>query len=136
MSLNKTTLSGNLGADADLRYMDNGNAVCSFSLAVTDRVPKSNGEWGEWTNWVDCVIFGKRGEALAPWLRKGTKISLVGHIHTRSYEKDGQRIKRWEVRVDDLELMQYKREQQQSEPAYAPAQQPPVPDVYDNDIPF
>lgn len=136
MSLNKTTLSGNLGADAELRYMDNGNAVCSFSLAVTDRVPKDNSEWGEWTNWVDCVIFGKRGEALAPWLRKGTKISLVGHIHTRSYEKDGQRIKRWEVRVDDLELMQYKREQQQPEPTYAPAQQPTVPDVYDNDIPF
>lgn len=68
MSLNKVTLSGNLGADADLRYMGNGTAVCSFSLAVNDRMPKGDGEWGEWTNWPDCVIFGKRAEALAPWL--------------------------------------------------------------------
>lgn len=136
MSLNKVVISGNLGADADLRYMDNGTAVCSFSLAVNDRMPKGNGEWGEWTNWPDCVLFGKRAEALSAWLRKGTKVSLLGHIHTRSYEKDGQHIKRWEVRVDDLELMQYKREHQQPEPAYSPAQQPTVPDVYDNDIPF
>lgn len=136
MSLNKVTLSGNLGADADLRYMGNGTAVCSFSLAVNDRMPKGDGEWGEWTNWPDCVIFGKRAEALAPWLRKGTKVSLLGRIHTRSYEKDGQSVKRWEVRVDDLELMQYKREQQQTEPACPPAQQAPAPDVYEDDIPF
>ena len=37
-------------------------------------------------------MFGKRAEALAPWLRKGTKISLIGRIHTRSYQKDGQSI--------------------------------------------
>ena len=82
-------------------------------------------------------MFGKRAEALAPWLRKGTKISLLGHLRTRSYEKDGQRVKRWEVRVDDVELMQYKREQQAataSEHAAAPGLA--MPDVYDGDIQF
>lgn len=137
MSLNKITLSGNLGADAELRYTKSGNPVVSFSLAVNERTPQGDGTWGEYTNWPDCVMFGKRAEALAPWLRKGTKISLLGHIHTRSYQKDGQSIKRWEVRVDDVELMQYKREQQalaaDTAPA-APMQQ--AQDIYDDDIPF
>lgn len=138
MSLNKITLSGNLGADAELRYTKGGNPVVSFSLAVGERTPQGDGTWGEYTNWIDCVMFGKRAEALAPWLRKGTKISLIGHIHTRSYQKDGQSIKRWEVRVDDVELMQYKREQQapvQAEQA-APQVQAQAPDLYDDDIPF
>lgn len=137
MSLNKITLSGNLGADAELRYTKSGNPVVSFSLAVNERTPQGDGTWGEYTNWPDCVMFGKRAEALAPWLRKGTKISLIGHIHTRSYQKDGQSIKRWEVCVDDVELMQYKREQQalaaDAAPA-APMQQ--AQDIYDDDIPF
>lgn len=141
MSLNKVTLSGNLGADAELRYTKAGNPVITFSLAVNERVPQSDGSWGDYTNWPDCVMFGKRAEALAPWLRKGTKISLLGHLRTRSYEKDGQRVKRWEVRVDDVELMQYKRDQQQQAPApvdaaSAATAQQTVPDVYDDDIPF
>lgn len=78
MSLNKITLSGNLGADAELRYTKSGNPVVSFSLAVNERTPNGDGTWGEYTNWPDCVMFGKRAEALAPWLRKGTKISLIG----------------------------------------------------------
>lgn len=152
MSLNKVTLSGNLGADAELRYTNGGNPVVSFSLAVNDRVPQSDGSWGDYTNWPDCVMFGKRAEALAPWLRKGTKISLLGHLRTRSYEKDGQRVKRWEVRVDDVELMQYKRDQQAApasanaaapglamatgDPSPIQPAQPAMPDVYDDDIQF
>lgn len=139
MSFNKVTLSGNLGADAELRYTKGGNPVVSFSLAVNERTPNGDGTWGDYTNWPDCVMFGKRAEALAPWLRKGTKISLLGRIHTRSYQKDGQSIKRWEVRVDDVELMQYKREQQSPasvDTATAATAQATAPDVYDSDIPF
>ena len=133
MSLNKTTLSGNLGADAELRYTKSGNAVASFSLAVSERVPQGDGQWGEYTSWIDCVMFGKRAESLAPCLRKGMKISLLGHLHTSIDQKDGQTVKLWEVRVDDVELMQYKREAQQPQ---APAAYGGTPDVYDSDIPF
>ncbi len=130
MSLNKITLSGNLGADAELRSTKDGNPVATFSIAVNERRPQGDGTWGDYTNWLDCVMFGKRAEALAPWLLKGTKISLIGHVHTRTYEKDGQSIKRWEIRVDDLELMQARRGQQEPQPASNSS------DVYDSDIPF
>lgn len=130
MSLNTITLSGNLGADAELRYTKGGSPVATFSIAVNERRQQGDGTWGDYTNWLDCVMFGKRAEALAPWLLKGTKVSLIGHVHTRTYEKDGQSIKRWEVRVDDLELMQAKRGQQEPQPASNGS------DVYDSDIPF
>lgn len=134
MSLNKVVLSGNLGADAELRYTKSGNPVVSFSLAVNERTQQSDGTWGDYTNWPDCVMFGKRAEALSPWLRKGTKISLTGRIHTRSYQRDGQNVKRWEVRVEDVELMQHKREQQA--PTETQAQPTAEPSIYDSDIPF
>lgn len=154
MSLNKVTLSGNLGSDAELRYTKGGAPAVSFSLAVNERVQKGDGEWGDYTNWVDCCMFGKRAESLAPWLQKGAKISLLGHIRTHSYERDGQRIKRWEVRVDDVELMQYKREAQQPAQQYASADAaaptlapttpqpqpiaaaPTMPGLYDADVPL
>ena len=134
MSLNKIVLSGNLGADAELRYTKSGNPVVSFSLAVNERTQQSDGTWGDYTNWPDCVMFGKRAEALSPWLRKGTKISLTGRIHTRSYQRDGQNVKRWEVRVEDVELMQHKREQQA--PTETQAQPTAEPSIDDSDIPF
>lgn len=130
MSLNKITLCGNLGADAELRSTKSGNPVVTFAIAVNERTPHGDGTWGDYTNWLDCVMFGKRAEALAPLLLKGMKVSLIGHVHTRTYEKEGQNIKRWEIRVDDLELMQVKREQREPQPLSNSS------DAYDSDIPF
>lgn len=132
MSLNKVTASGNLGADSVLRVSKSGTPVLTFSVAVAERVQRADGDWGDYTNWVDCVMFGKRAEALEPWLKKGAKVALIGRLHTGTYEADGRKCKKWEVRVDDIELMQYRREKQQT------AQDAPASpmDVYDEDIPF
>lgn len=132
MSLNKLTASGNLGADAALRMTKSGSPVLTFSVAVAERVQQADGAWGDYTNWLDCVMFGKRAEALGPWLKKGAKVALIGRMHTSTYEVDGRKCKKWEVRVDDIELMQYRREKQQAAQG-APAS--PM-DVYDEDIPF
>ena len=58
MSLNTLALSGNLGADAELRCTKGGSAVLTFSLAVTERMPNGDGTWGDRTGWVDCTMFG------------------------------------------------------------------------------
>lgn len=119
MSLNTLTISGNLGADAELRYTRNQSAVMTVSVAVNERVPNGDGSYSERPNWVDCIMFGKRAEALAPWLRKGNKVAIVGHLHQSVWEKDGQRRSRLEVRIDEIELMSAQREAQA--PAAAPA---------------
>ena len=128
MSLNTLTLSGNLGADAELKYTKAGSPVATFSLAVNERVPKQDGTWGDRTNWIECSMFGKRAEALSTYLRKGTKVSIVGHLHQSVWQYEGKNRSRLDVRVDELELMSVRRDQQQP--------QVQSPDVYAEDAPF
>ena len=141
MSINHGILSGNLGANSELRYTKSGTPILTFSLAGNDRVPNGDGTWGDYTNWPDCSMFGKRAEALAPYLTKGVKVTVSGRVRTHTYQKDGQNLKRWEIRVENVELMQVKRDQQgaysqPAEQAAQPVAPPPAPDVYDEDIPF
>lgn len=138
MSINHVILSGNLGANAELRYTKSQTPVLTFPLAVNDRVHNGDGTWGDYTNWPDCSMFGKRAEALAPYLTKGVKVTVSGRVRTHTYQKDGKNFKRWEIRVENVELMQVKREQQgaYAQPVGQAAAAPTMPDAYDEDIPF
>ncbi len=133
MSLNTCTESGRLGKAAELRYTTTGVAVVTFSIAVDERRKQPDGSYQDEANWFDCVMFGKRAEALQPYLAKGTKLSLVGHLRQSTYERDGQKRSRVEIVVDDVELMNTRREQQTADPA---PQAVEAASVYDSDIPF
>lgn len=135
MSLNVVTISGNLGKAAELRQTRAGLSVVSFSVAVNERKKQSDGSYSDYTNWLDCTMFGNRAEALQPYLAKGAKLSLVGHLHKSSWEQDGQRFSKVEIIVDEVELMNTRREKQQPEgsPAPEPVQ---AGSIYDDDIPF
>jgi len=63
-------IAGNLGKAAELKTLPSGKTVCNFSVAVKDREKK--------TKWVDCSLWGARGEAIARYLEKGTKVAIVG----------------------------------------------------------
>lgn len=143
-SLNSVTLSGNLGQDAEVRYTNNGLAITSFSLAVSKSRRQSDGSYKDVTSWVDCVMYGNRGEAMYGngMLQKGVRLAIVGRLHQNVWEKDGQRRSKLEVIVDNVVTMTAQRQQQQGYQAapqqqYQAAQQPAAyPDVYDEDIPF
>lgn len=134
MSLNSITLSGYLGADSDLRYTNNNLAVLNFSLAVGESVPDGKGSYKERTDWIDCVMFGKRADSLAVWLQKGSKISLTGRLHTSVYEKDGIKRKLYKVKVENVELMQHNQKKTvESDPGLDSSE---CVSVYENDVPF
>ena len=134
-SLNTCTLSGNIGNDAEVRYTAGGMAITSFSLAVNHRRKQQDGSYADETSWVDCTIFGKRGESLQAngYLQKGAKLAVVGHLRMSTWEADGQRRRKLEVIVDNIIGMTNYRKPQQPQ---AQQQQAYVPDVYDEDIPF
>lgn len=73
------TVTGNLGKDAALRDVGKDN-VCSFGVASEAKV---KGE--KVTTWVDCSIWGKRGESLCQYLTKGSKVTVVGELSTREH---------------------------------------------------
>ena len=146
MSINRVNISGNLTRDPELRVTASGTQVPSFGVAVNDRRRNpQTGEWEDYPNFVDCTMFGTRAEAVRRYLSKGSKVAIEGKLRYSSWEKDGERRSKIGVIVDEIEFMsragrdgQEAMEQPHpSQPmmATAPAQ-PPMPDLYDEDIPF
>ena len=130
MSINRVMISGNLTRDAEIRSTQSGMAILGFGVAVNDRRKNQHtGEWEDWPNFVDCTMFGIRGEKLQPYLVKGTKVAIEGKLRYSSWETDGQRRSKLSVIVDDLEFMSSKHDD-------APKQVDASAEVYDSDIPF
>ncbi len=88
--MNSVQLLGNLAKDAELRYTKSGKAVASFTLAAyTPYYDTATNEQKEITAFVNCVAWGKQGEAVGN-LRKGNRCFVEGRLQTRSYEaQDG-----------------------------------------------
>ncbi|HEU5072996.1 MAG TPA: single-stranded DNA-binding protein [Polyangiaceae bacterium] len=102
--MNKVFLLGNLGADPELKEFD-GNAKLRFRLATSATWrDKVSGELKERTDWHTLTMWGKRAEALAGILTKGSRVMVEGRLETRSYEADGNMKYVTEVKVDDLFL--------------------------------
>ena len=167
MSINSASISGNLTRDAELKKTKAGKPILSFGVAVNDRRrnPQTN-DWEDYPNFIDCVMFGSRAEALANYLTKGTKVAIEGKLRYSSWERDGQKRSKIEVAVDEIEFMSSRNGGQGNggyqnggfqggnaggfqqggnvggyQPAPAPAANPaPAIDasstVYDDDIPF
>jgi len=104
-SVNKVTLIGHLGRDAETAYTASQTAVTKFSVATNRRwKDQASGEWKEETNWTNCVLW--RGENVAPYLTKGKQIYVEGRLQTRSYDdKDGKKVWTTEVVAEDVILL-------------------------------
>ena len=89
-SVNKVILLGNLGQDPDIRTMQNGKKVCTFSLATSDSwKDKETGEKKEKTEWHRVVVFneGLIG-VVESYIKKGTKLYVEGSLQTRKWTDD------------------------------------------------
>ena len=142
MGINRVNLSGNLTRSPELKATKSGMSVLDFGLAVNDRRKNpQTGEWEDYPNFVDCSVFGKRGESLANILEKGMKVALEGRLRWRQWEKDGQKRSKLSVIVDEIEFLsksdggQRQRPYTAATPSATP-QQAGIADVYDDDIPF
>ena len=105
--MNRVAISGNLTRDAELRQTQGGMAVANFGVAVNDRRKnQATGEWEDFPNYVDCTLFGRRAESLAPILTKGKKVALEGKLRWSEWEaKDGTKRSKLSVVVEEIELM-------------------------------
>ena len=134
--MNSWNFTGNLGRDAEQRFTTNGDSVVSFSVGV-----KSGFGEKASTTWVNCSMFGKRGESALPYLKKGTQVGIVGEVNNREYQdKDGQKRYSLDVRVSDMTLLGGKsdRSEPEAKPQQRNAQGAPKASIddMDDDIPF
>ena len=106
-SINKVILIGNLGADPDIRAMQNGDKVVQLSIATSDRwKDKATGEPRERTEWHRVVIFNEAiGNIAEQYLKKGSTVYLEGQLQTRKWtdQQSGQ-----EKYTTEIVLQRYK----------------------------
>lgn len=83
--MHKATVIGHLGADVELRYLPDGQAVANFSVASTHKYKDAAGVQQESTEWFAVSVFGKMGEAANEYLKKGSQVFVSGRFKSRSY---------------------------------------------------
>lgn len=166
MSLNKVILIGRLGRDPEVRYMPNGEAVCNFSLATSEKWKAKDGTSQERTEWHNISMFGRLAEIAGQYLKKGSQVYIEGRIQSRKYtDKTGVERTAYEIICSEMKMLdskssgggggQYAPEAPDYDAPAAPAYQnepaapPPAPrrrpeaakpvvpvDDIDSDIPF
>ena len=104
MAINHVTISGNLTRSPELRKTASGYGVLNFTVAVNERTKDVNGDYADRANYIDCVIFGKRADALEGKMYKGQQVSIEGRLHYSSWEQDGKRRSKLEVYVNEIVL--------------------------------
>jgi len=116
MARNVCLLEGLMGKDPELKRIGNGSAVCNFSVATSEKYQKA-GEEKETTDWHSVVCWGSLAEYAAEHLKKGSPVTIIGKIKTRSYEKDGVKKYVTEIVADVVLPGKKKEEQSASMPA-------------------
>lgn len=148
MSINRVNITGNLTREPELRATAGGTQMLAFGVAVNDRRRnQQTGEWEDSPNFVDCIVFGSRAEAVSRFISKGSKVAIEGKLRYSAWEtKEGQRRSKLEVVVDEIEFLSRANGQQVTSPAAEAAKvadtpvysapRAPEPEFYDADIPF
>jgi len=106
-SVNKVVLVGNLGKDPEMRYTQNGGAVANFSIATTESWKnKQTGEYENKSEWHNIVVFGKFGEMVGQYLKKGAKVYVEGKLQTNKWQgQDGQDRYKTEIIANDIQML-------------------------------
>ena len=121
------TIAGKLGADAIVRNTQGGDSVCSFSVAVDQREGRDKS-----TNWFRVSLWGKRGDALAPYLLKGAAVTVTGSFSVSEYEGKTQ----LNIRASEIALQGGRGEQSGRAQEPHPGAHGGDPADLDDSIPF
>lgn len=103
----KAFVAGNLTRDPEMRATPSGAQVCNFSLAVNRSFKGSDGSQQDQVSYIECVAWGRAGETIAQYTKKGSSLMVTGRLEQRSWEDkaSGQRRSRTEVIVEDFTFL-------------------------------
>ncbi len=100
---NSVKLIGRLGMDPEVKLLDKGSKVATFSLATSDRYTLKDGSKQEQTQWHSIVVWGKLAVICEKYLKKGKEIAIDGHLAYRTWEdKNGTRHYKSEIIASDI----------------------------------
>jgi len=134
--VNKVILIGNLGKDPEVRSLESGVKVASFSLATTESYKNKEGQKVEQTEWHNIVMWRGLAEVAEKYLKKGSQIFLEGKIRSRSWDdKEGNKRYTTEIIADTFTMLGSKKEGAPT-PTNEPEPTPPVAPGPEDDLPF
>ncbi|MBI1838645.1 MAG: single-stranded DNA-binding protein [Flavobacteriia bacterium] len=146
-SVNKVILIGNLGKDPEVRRLENGAVVASFSIATSEvYTDRTSGEKKELTDWHNIVVWRGLAEVAEKYIKKGYKVYVEGRLKNRSWQdKEGNTRYTTEIIADELNILS-RPENSEKTQSQAPYTTPPsssVPSKMDDllndevdDLPF
>lgn len=137
-NMNSIAISGRLTRDPDLRRTQDGTPVCSFSVAVDRPNVKDK------TDYIDCVAWRNRAEFVSQYFKKGSRIEVSGPLTMSTFEKNGEKRKKYEVQADNVFFGESKQSAESrsgdyhsaSSPAAAPAADFAALEDDDSELPF
>ena len=144
--MNKAILVGNLTRDPETRTTPSGISCTTFTVACQRRFANQQGV--READFINCVAFGRLGEFMERFGRKGTKFVVEGRIQTGSYtNKDGQRVYTTDVVVENVEFAESRSSSEGNNGGYVTADRPSpsgaagdgfmnIPDGIDEELPF
>ena len=134
MSFNKVLLIGNVGKEPEVRHLESGVAVASFTLATTERYKDRNGVMQDQTEWHNIVCWRNLAELSEKYINKGSQIFVEGKIRTRSWQdQTGQKRYTTEIVADNIRLLGKRGDSQQQGAGY---QQPYQQQPYQQQVPM
>lgn len=135
--MNKVYLIGNLTRDPEVAETSSGITVCRFAIAVNRNYSSSDGT--RETDFFNITVWRAQAENCGKYLRKGSKVAIVGSLQNRSYEdKDGIKRNVTDIVASEVEFLSTKNsgDDEEVQPRRQTASKPQLEEVSDDDLPF
>jgi len=102
--VNEVRLTGRLTKDAEIKYLNSGTPIVTFSLAITRNVKEGDG-YKEVVDYFETTMFGKRAESLVKHLKKGIKVSILGELRQDSWvDQSGNKKYKTSIITFDIDI--------------------------------
>jgi single-strand DNA-binding protein len=112
MSFNKIIIVGNLGRDPELKQTPQGQTVCKFPVATSEKRKNAAGEFEEQTSWFRVSVWGRQAELASEYLTKGRQVYVEGRLRLEEYtDREGQKRVSAEVNATDVQFIGQRPEQ-------------------------
>ena len=106
--INSCTFTGRLTKDCEIKATQSGVTVVRFSIANNWYSSQAKKEEA---SFFDCVMFGKMADGLAPYLKKGTAVTISGELRQQRFQSNGENRSKIEIIVNSIKLQSEKKEE-------------------------
>lgn len=123
-SVNKVILIGNLGQNPEVKTLDDGSKLATFSLATSESWKDKSGERQTKTTWLNCEVWQQQADIVEKYLQKGSKIYLEGKIKIDEYMKGEEKRYATKIVVSNFIMLDSKKDSESQSGQHSSMSQP------------